>query len=204
MVTGSEPEREVYHRKGDVLIICDSKEMLVSSQVLSMVSPVFERMFEPGFSEGDKKRSKDDPLRLPLDDDSSEALTLLFHILHFSPRQRYNEPSVDLILRLVQLADKYGCLDPIQDPIERWLYPLTRTEHHDRVDLVKLVAVSFLIGSRDSFRKSASVLLKQLSADEIDDLCCQNMLPQSLKGMIHDKIMVCFLYTILLQMHFRE
>lgn len=111
MVTGS--EREVYHRKGDVLIICDSKEMLVSSQVLSMVSPVFERMFEPGFSEGDKKRSKDDPLRLPLDDDSSEALTLLFHILHLSPRQRYNEPGIDLLLRLVQLADKYGCLDSI-------------------------------------------------------------------------------------------
>lgn len=85
MVTGS--EREVYHRKGDVLIICDSKEMLVSSQVLSMLSPVFERMFEPGLSEGDKKRSKDDPLRLPVDDDSSEALMLLFHILHFSPRQ---------------------------------------------------------------------------------------------------------------------
>lgn len=130
MVTGS--EREIYHRKGDVLIICDSKEMLVSSQVLSMVSPVFERMFEPGFSEGDKKRSKDDPLRLPLDDDSSEALTLLFHILHLSHQQRYNEPSVDLLLRLVQLADKYGCLDPIQDSVERLLYPSTKT---DRVDL---------------------------------------------------------------------
>lgn len=48
MVTGS--EREVYHKKGDVPIICDSKETLVSSQVLSMVSPVFERVFKPGFS----------------------------------------------------------------------------------------------------------------------------------------------------------
>lgn len=180
MVTGS--EREVYHRKGDVLIICDSKEMLVSSQVLSMVSPVFERMFEPGFSEGDKKRSKDDPLRLPLDDDSSEALTLLFHILHLSPRQRYNEPGIDLLLRLVQLADKYGCLDSIQDPVERWLCPLTKIEHHDSVDLVKLVAISFLIGSGDSFRESASILLKQVSADQIEDLSFQNLLPQSLKG----------------------
>lgn len=180
MVTGS--ERDVYHRKGDVLIICDSKEMLVSSQVLSMVSPVFERMFEPGFSEGDKKRSKDDPLRLPLDDDSSEALALLFHILHLSPRQRYNEPGVDLLLRLVQLADKYGCLDSIQDPIERWLYPWIEIKSHDRVELVKLVAVSFLISSGDSFRKSTSILLKQLSEDQIEDLCFQNLLPQSLKG----------------------
>lgn len=182
MDTGS--EREVYYRKGDVLIICDSKEMLVSSQVLSMVSPVFERMFEPGFSEGDKKRSKDDPLLLPLDDDNSEALALLFHILHFSPRQRYNEPGVDLLLRLVQLADKYGCLDSIQDPIERWLYQLTMTKfRYDSFDLVKLVALSFLIGSGDNFRKSASILVKQFSADEIEDPRFQNFLPQSFKGM---------------------
>ncbi len=180
MANGS--EREVYHRRGDVLIICDSKEMLVSSHVLSMVSPVFERMFEPGFSEGDKKRSKDDPLLLPLDDDSSDALALLFHILHLSPRQRYNEPSVDLLLRLVQLADKYGCLDSIQDPIERWLYPSTEFKRHDRADLVKLVAVSFLVGSRDSFRESARMLLKKSSVDEIEDLSIQNLLPQSLKG----------------------
>lgn len=66
-----------------------------------MISPVFERVFEPGYSEGDKKRSKDDPLRLPLDNESPEALALLFHILHLSPRQRYIEPGVDLLLRLV-------------------------------------------------------------------------------------------------------
>lgn len=180
MANGS--EREVYHKKGDVLVVCDSKEMLVSSQVLSMVSPVFERMFEPGFSEGDKKRSKDDPLRLPLDDDSSEALALLFHILHLSPRQRYNEPGVDLLLRLVQLADKYGCLNSIQDPIERWLSPSIEIKRHNKADLVKLVAVSFLVGSEDSFLESARILLKQLSADEIEDLSIQNLLPQSLKG----------------------
>lgn len=181
METGS--EREVYHRKGDVLIICDSKEMLVSSQVLSMVSPVFERMFEPGFSEGDKKRSKDDPLRLPLDDDSSEALALLFHILHLSPRQRYNEPNVDLLLRLVQLGDKYGCLDSIRDPIERWLdLSTTMKNSHTIFDLVNLVAISFLIGSGDSFRQCASILVKRFPAFLFEDPRFQNFLPQSLKG----------------------
>lgn len=197
-------ECEIYHKKGDVMIISDSKEMLVSSQVLSMVSPVFDRMFEPGFLEGDRKRSKDNPLRLPLDDDSPEALSLLFHILHLSPRQRYTEPDFDLLLRLAQLADKYGCLDSIRDPIERWLYSLTakliglhgylnpmpgRWFHlftdqnsYDEIVLVKLIAISFLIDEGNAFRKSTATLLKYLSADRIERLYSQDVLPQSLKG----------------------
>lgn len=175
-------EREIFHKKGDVLIVSDSKEMLVSSQVLSMVSPVFERMFEPGFLEGDKERSKDDPLQLPLDDDSPAALSLLFHILHLSPRQRYTAPDVDMLLRLVQLADKYSCLDSMQEPIERWIFPLMEIKSDEGVVLVKLVAISFLIDATDAFRKSAATLLKHLSADHIERLCSQNVLPQSLKG----------------------
>lgn len=200
-------ECEIYHKKGDVMIISDSKEMLVSSQVLSMVSPVFDRMFEPGFLEGDRKRSKDNPLRLPLDDDSPEALSLLFHILHLSPRQRYTEPDVDLLLRLAQLADKYGCLDSIRDPIERWLYPLTAKlvglhgyldsmpdplerwlhsftdpDSDEEIVLVKLIAISFLIDEGNAFRKSTATLLKHLSADHIERLYSQDVLPQSLKG----------------------
>ena len=48
--------------------------------------------------------------------------------------------------------------------------------------LLKLIAIAFLIEAKDVFRKSTATLFKQLSAEHMERLCFQNVLPQSLQG----------------------
>lgn len=175
-------EREIFAKQGDVLIISGDKEMLVSSHVLSLASSVFNRMLEPGFLEGNVDRSQEHPLELSLPDDDPEALTLLFHIIHFSPRRKYDHPHVDLMLQLVQLADKYDCARPVQDASERWLRAHARTEQ-DLDVLVILIAIAFFIESEEEFQLNTAALVTKSSAGAMEQILQGTKMPQSLKGM---------------------
>lgn len=106
-------EREVLDEDGDVLIKSGFKEFLVSSKILTLASPVFKAMFRSGFIEGTTVRSAEHPLELPLSDDNPDALTVLLHILHFSPSRKCLKSDVDLQLELAQLSKKYDCIASI-------------------------------------------------------------------------------------------
>lgn len=105
---------EVIDREGDVWISCGQQRLLVSSKILSVVSPAFNAMLKPGFREGNFERSPDTPLNLSLADDDAEALRTLLLIVHFEldtfqPNWRDELRQHKRLENLVQVADKYCC-----------------------------------------------------------------------------------------------
>ena len=121
----SDPEpkqREILDPDGDVLIqTSTSKQLLVSSKAMSLASPVFRRMLSSGFKEGDKARSAEDPLVLPLPHDDSVALTLLLKTWHFSSVEKEDWPTIRQLRLLARLADKYDCMQSARPASEPWL-----------------------------------------------------------------------------------
>ena len=59
-----------------------SKHFLVSSKVLSLVLPVFSKIFSPDFSKGLRIR-REDRLYINLDKDDPKAMESLLRILYF-------------------------------------------------------------------------------------------------------------------------
>ena len=82
-------DRGIIDDDGDVLVQTSSKELLVSSKILALASPVFKAMFSSKFLEGSTIRSVQNPLKLPLPYDNPDALAVLFHTLHFSSKQKF-------------------------------------------------------------------------------------------------------------------
>lgn len=99
---------------GDIILQVGSekgpvKSIRVSSQVLSIASPVFARMFGSGFREGFVSSStSDQPLHLPLPDDNPDAVLLMCHVLHPSGVGDLYVP-LQLLESLALLVDKYDC-----------------------------------------------------------------------------------------------
>ncbi len=99
---------------GDVVLQVGSgkspvKSIKVSSQVLSIASPVFARMFGSGFLEGSVSSSRSDqPLHLPLPEDDPDAVLLMCHVLHPSGVGDLDVP-LQLLESLALLVDKYDC-----------------------------------------------------------------------------------------------
>lgn len=99
---------------GDVVLQVGSKKgsarsIRVSSQVLSIASLVFARMFGSGFRESTvSSKTSDKPLLLPLPEEDPDALLLMCHVLHPSGVGDLDVP-LQLIESLALLVDKYDC-----------------------------------------------------------------------------------------------
>ncbi|KAI9867585.1 MAG: hypothetical protein M1813_008384 [Trichoglossum hirsutum] len=174
-------DRKVIDEDGDILVQIGSKEMLVSSKILILASPVFKAMLKSNFLEGNTARSTQHPLKLPLPDDDPDALTVLFQILHFSPKRKRLEPDVDLQLELAQLADKYDCVISIHAESEQWLHALNEVDHESSI-LWKLSTIAFLMGHTEKFANFTAKLALTLSAAQLDGTTLVPSLPISIKG----------------------
>ena len=175
--------REIIDEDGDVLVQACSKEFVVSSKVLILASPVFRAMFSSRFLEGSKTRSTNQPLKLPLPDDDQDALELLFHNLHFSPKWTRQMPDINLQVKVAYLCDKYDCTSCIHSGSLLWLRSLTDKDCKSSNLLWKLSTIAFLLGHEVDFEKINATLASTLSVAQIDGAELNPALPNSLKGM---------------------
>ena len=174
--------REIIDDDGDVLVQTNSKELILSSKILALASPVFKAMFSPKFREGSTARSAQNPLQLPLPDDNPDALTVLFHTLHFSSKRTFSSLGADLQLQIAQLADKYQCIASISGESGRWLRSLSEGGYESSV-LWTLSTIAFLMGHKDEFSKFTVKLVLGLTAMELDLSEPNAALPETIKGM---------------------
>ena len=175
-------DREIIDEDGDVLVQSGSKELLVSSKILALASPVFKAMFNSKFLEGSTIRNTQCPLQLPLPEDDPDALAVLFHILHFSSKRKFLTLEVDLQLELVKLSDKYDCTTSISGESGRWLRFLSEN-NQEPSSLWKSSTVAFLMGHAVEFANFTARLALILTAAELDDAIPTSTLPDSLKGL---------------------
>lgn len=110
---------------GDAVIHLGAKSFLVCTKTLGLASRVFKLFFDARFADGLVLQSGGVP-ELNLDEYDPQAMEALLRILHFrSLSDPGLLPSADYA-PLIIFADKYGCLEPLQWHMQKWLEDLER------------------------------------------------------------------------------
>jgi hypothetical protein len=102
----------------------ESRELIVSSKVLSLASPVFKAMLSSRFKEGielAEEKASSKPYTLNLPDDNAEATTILCRILHFNMNDVPEKPTPVCLEDLAFLCDKYRCINAMKYCGSIWL-----------------------------------------------------------------------------------
>lgn len=174
------PKRFVMDDQGDVVIVSESLELLVSSKILSLASRVFRAMLEPGrFQEGQTNRGSDNPLSLPLVDDDPNSLVLFCKVLHF---KAVNPPrDVAALVSFVTLCDKYDCTVAARHFISLWI-KLIYDQSIESSTLMDLLWAAYMFEQADEFANLSTKLAKGLTAEEAASLTLHEELPESIKG----------------------
>lgn len=178
--------------EGDVLLLIgppnELKSLLVSSKVLSLASPVFNKMLQiPRFLEG-VERSSNVPLQLPLPEDNPEAVTWLCNAIHLS-RSVDHDVSFSLFEELAILCDKYDIASAIT-PWSRWWLQKWKGSPDGEDKYLKMLYISYAYGSYHAFRVSSrNIVLYSTAKDFETYLTLQNqndtglnILPETLLG----------------------
>jgi hypothetical protein len=101
----------------------ETLELMVSSKVLSLVSPMFKAMLNGRFKESielAENKASSQPYTLTLPDDR-EAATILVRILHFNLAGIPEKPSPACMEQLAFLCDKYQCVNAMKYCGGLWL-----------------------------------------------------------------------------------
>ncbi|KAI9738781.1 MAG: hypothetical protein M1834_008288 [Cirrosporium novae-zelandiae] len=169
--------------RGDVLVRSGPKRLLVSSNVLSMASPVFDATLNGDFREGKSPRSVEDPLDLHLQDDDPEALLLFFQVLHykFPSTAATDIPDVDRMVQLALISDKYLCIDLVRFISATWISKITfQTAEQDR--LLKLLLIAYVLKMKEEFESISSSLAYSLNSEDLKTLKLHEVFPHSLRA----------------------
>lgn len=95
----------------------ETLELMVSSKVFSVASPVFKAMLNGSYKEGidlAENKSSSQLYRLTLPDDDIDATTILARILHFNLTDISKKPSPSCLEKLAVLCDKYQCANAVK------------------------------------------------------------------------------------------
>ncbi|KAL8857853.1 MAG: hypothetical protein Q9178_005609 [Gyalolechia marmorata] len=136
---------------------CEIFHVRVSSKHLILASPVFKRMLQASFKEG-QQLSSQGHTELSLPDDDPAALLVLLHLIH--GRIRMVPRTVDLgkLTNLAILIDKYELLEITEMIMDHWIQglesdiPLSFTN-----DLLPWMCVSWVFKKPEIFEKVTRV-----------------------------------------------
>ena len=136
------------------------KLILVSSKILTLVSPVFDVMRNGKFREGQLQLSAQDPPVLDLPEDDATAMLLLCQILHHRPETR-SRSHIPAIAKTSSLGDKYGCASACHS----WFHaqmslrggPLLSTVGAS--ELGYIIQASYTFGDRHFFYQSTKLAI---------------------------------------------
>ncbi|CAI6092831.1 unnamed protein product [Clonostachys chloroleuca] len=145
----------------------DTRDLVVSSKVLSIASPVFKAMFCGEFSEGARLAARHEPsppFQLPLPDDDGDAMLLLCKLLHFATDDVPDLPGLDLLAKLAEVCDKYQCTSVLRHCgncwARNWLCEF-ETEAPGLEDLCYLFLFTYIADLAAEFAEVAWILLLQ-------------------------------------------
>ncbi|KAL4983320.1 hypothetical protein BDW68DRAFT_194542 [Aspergillus falconensis] len=124
---------EVIDPNGDVVVACSNVSFLVSSNALSLASPVFYSMFKPSIREGFAVRgipSSLEPLVIPLPDDDPNTFRLFCNLAHHKLLALPETLDAASLKDLAVFIVKYGCRPAIID--RGWLW-ITKDEQFSQI-----------------------------------------------------------------------
>ena len=172
--------------EGDLFLKSGNTKFLVAKKVLTLVSPYFRAMFKPGFAEASllSQQDTDKPPTIELFDDSTTAVKIVMRIFHWRDDREYLDLSLDTILEIAKLSDKYDFTRAIQMKSEDWL------EHANHLNVPeeknkrqqKLLEASFLFCNGEYFWKTLDQLARGQTATDVEEWAPAQCLPEGLKG----------------------
>lgn len=198
---------------GDVVFELSSTEpaaakthLLVSSKVLSLVSPVLEKVcaWETqvpqtkvlSASEGlatfvPKKRPTSKSQTLPviaLPEDDTETFTLLCKITHHQMSGVPNALEPDSIAKFASMCHKYDCIEAVSHSSFRWFQAMA-IESHNAEELSKLLFAAFVLDMPEGFERiSARILLIHTGPFlQLPGFTDHDLAPPTLLGTIKNK-----------------
>ena len=102
-----DPEGDLYLEVGTLLL-------LVSSKILSLASPVFDKMLNSRFKEGLINQQDWGKPRIVLPADDEKGIELVCRILHYCRSQMPPKISDVLLYSVALVCDKYDCVSALQ------------------------------------------------------------------------------------------
>ncbi|KAF2811823.1 uncharacterized protein BDZ99DRAFT_414378, partial [Mytilinidion resinicola] len=146
--------------RGDVILKLGAEgecRLLVSSNALTLASPVFRAMFTGGFAES-QDLSSASPREVPLPDDN-EATTILFcRIIHHNHAKVPAVVDLELFAQLTVLCDKYQCAAAVRPWAMHWVTVLL--PRIGEVGFEKLLLVTHGLDLPAQFTKVTELLVK--------------------------------------------
>ncbi|KAL9100629.1 MAG: hypothetical protein Q9163_004015 [Psora crenata] len=147
---------------GDAVLVVgpmgqEQTHLHVSSNVLSLASPVFAALFSPTFAGGVRPLPCADPPEIPLPDDDRKAMKLICLVLHYHAVASW-QVSLELLKKIATECDKYDLARALRGWSEACLYrwDLRATGYKELAGLLRCW-VTF--GAEVTFHDSSLALL---------------------------------------------
>ena len=151
--------------EGDVELKLASREgdqekatnLIVASKILTLSSPVFDKMLNSTFKEGVAKKSED-KATICLPEDDPEAMTIVCQILHHKNHLVPGHLDTTLLEKIAVLCNKYDCTIALTAHSKVWiLYGLD--SHPSACDLDRLLFAAYLLDIPLEFGRVACELV---------------------------------------------
>ncbi len=159
--------RIIIAKRGDVMLKLGRDDStgckaLVSSTLLSVISPVFQAMFQGPFSES-RALSVSSPPTIPLKDDDQQAMLLICRIAHFQTSELPNLLRPIVLADFAVACDKYQCADAVQAWSKVWIAKALAVLSSDDFD--KILFVTYVLDLPEEFEQATLTLIRNRTPD---------------------------------------
>ena len=153
---------------GDVILVLgvENIRLRVYSQCLRSASKIFNAMFGPDWSEG-QRLSEKSPLEVPLLEDDADAMRTICCVIHHRNDLVPEHLTAKEILQIGIIVDKYDLKIALKYASVEWVKPRVSAE---RVEMGHLLAAAFLFGNTDVFMAHTLALILHYTGPYLDFL----------------------------------
>lgn len=145
---------------GDILLEVGKHRFRVSSNVLSLASPVFSAIFHSGFSEDiEPDVCVDNPKTIPLPGDDPKAVEFFCRLVHLQLNTVPREPKVEELETLAVFCDKYQATESMLFCCTLWVNQLALNATSQT--LSRLLPIADLLDLPHCFAKVSNLLILQ-------------------------------------------
>jgi len=140
----------------------------VSSDLLKLASPNFERMISGGkWREGIPNNGR---YHIPVENWDGEAFLILLNMLHIRTRNIPRWVSLGMLAKIAVLVDYYDCVEAVQPWTKIWIRHLKDTTHipsRPCRDLKLWMCIAWVLKLPQEFAQTTAVAIKRCRKDDL-------------------------------------